>query len=104
MSATLGHPLRSVPSGSGVQETHPDDKSIACCRAENETLADGSRPTVWFALDESRPLAFFAGIWATWTSVRNVKKGPVKADLNGFLTSAPNAEVALSTPRRCRSF
>ena len=45
--------------------------------AENETLPDGSRPTVWFAFDESRPLAFFAGIWATWTSVRKVKEGPV---------------------------
>ena len=45
--------------------------------AENETLPDGSRPPVWFAFDESRPLAFFAGIWATWTSVRKVKEGPV---------------------------
>ena len=62
--------------------------------AENETLPDGSRPPVWFAFDESRPLAFFAGIWATWTSVRKVKEGPVRADLFGFLTSAPNAEVA----------
>ena len=46
--------------------------------AENETLPDGSRPPVWFAFDESRPLAFFAGIWATWTSVRKVKEGPVR--------------------------
>ena len=28
-----------------------------------------ARPPVWFALDESRPLAFFAGIWTRWTSV-----------------------------------
>jgi putative SOS response-associated peptidase YedK len=70
--------------------------------AENETLPDGSRPPVWFAFDESRPLAFFAGIWATWTSVRKVKEGPVRANLFGFLTSAPNVEVGRSTPRRCR--
>jgi putative SOS response-associated peptidase YedK len=38
--------------------------------AENDEQPDGSRPPVWFALDENRPLAFFAGIWATWTSVR----------------------------------
>ena len=25
---------------------------------------------IWFALDESRPLACFAGIWTNWTSVR----------------------------------
>jgi putative SOS response-associated peptidase YedK len=31
--------------------------------SENEQLPDGSRPSVWFALDESRPVAFFAGIW-----------------------------------------
>ena len=62
-------------------------------------LPDGSRPTVWFAFDESRPLAFFAGIWATWTSVRKVKEGPVKADLFGFLTSAPNAEVGAVHPK-----
>jgi putative SOS response-associated peptidase YedK len=31
--------------------------------SENEALPDGSYPPVWFALDESRPLAFFAGIW-----------------------------------------
>ena len=30
--------------------------------AEHEPQPDGSRPPVWFALDETRPLAFFAGI------------------------------------------
>ena len=29
---------------------------------ENEALPDGSRPPVWFAFDETRPLAFFAGM------------------------------------------
>jgi hypothetical protein len=27
---------------------------------------------VWFAFDETRPLAFFAGIWTRWTGVRKV--------------------------------
>src|SRR6478752_3388503 len=67
--------------------------------AENETQPDGSRPPAWFAFDESRPLAFFAGLWATWTSVRKVKEGPVRADLYGFLTSAPNAEVGAIHPK-----
>ncbi|QCK87444.1 SOS response-associated peptidase [Phreatobacter aquaticus] len=49
---------------------------------------------VWFALDESRPLACFAGIWtAGWTSTRKVKEGPVTTDLYAFLTTTPNAEV-----------
>src|SRR6201999_3158531 len=30
--------------------------------SENEELPDGRRPPVWFAFDESRPLASFAGI------------------------------------------
>jgi SOS response associated peptidase (SRAP) len=46
--------------------------------AEHEVLPDGSRPPVWFALDESRPLAFFAGIWTRWTSVRKVKEGSLR--------------------------
>ena len=48
---------------------------------------------------KARPLAFFAGIWATWTSVRKVKEGPVRADLFGFLTSTPNAEVGAVHPK-----
>ena len=43
--------------------------------SENEHLPDGTRPPVWFALDETRSLAFFAGIWTRWTWVRKVKEG-----------------------------
>lgn len=62
--------------------------------SENELLPDGSRPPVWFALDETRPLAFFAGIWTRWTSVRKVKEGETTNDLFAFLTTEPNAVVA----------
>ena len=61
--------------------------------SENEVLPNGSRPHVWFALDESRPLAFFAGIWTRWTSVRKVKEGETTNDLFAFLTTEPNAIV-----------
>jgi putative SOS response-associated peptidase YedK len=61
--------------------------------AENEVLPDGSRPPVWFAFDDSRPLAFFAGIWTRWTSVRKVREGETTNDLFGFLTTEPNAIV-----------
>ncbi len=53
--------------------------------SENEILPDGSRPPVWFAFDDSRPLAFFAGMWTRWTSVRKVKEGETTNDLFGFL-------------------
>jgi putative SOS response-associated peptidase YedK len=67
--------------------------------SENEVLPDGSRPPVWFAFDESRPLAFFAGLWTPWTSVRKVKEGPTTNDLFAFLTTEPNAEVAAIHPK-----
>jgi putative SOS response-associated peptidase YedK len=67
--------------------------------SENETLADGSRTPVWFALDERRPLAFFAGLWTRWTSVRKVKEGETTNDLYGFLTTLPNAEVKAIHPK-----
>jgi len=54
---------------------------------------------IWFALDERRPLAFFAGIWTNWTSTRKLKEGDVTADLFAFLTTEPNAEVAPIHPK-----
>ncbi len=68
--------------------------------SENEHLPDGSQPPVWFALDESRPLAFFAGIWtAAWTSTRKLKEGETTNDLYAFLTTEPNAEVGAIHPK-----
>jgi putative SOS response-associated peptidase YedK len=54
---------------------------------------------VWFALDDTRPLAVFAGIWTTWTSVREVKEGETTNDLFGFLTTEPNVEVGAVHPK-----
>jgi hypothetical protein len=54
---------------------------------------------VWFAFDESRPLAFFAGIWTRWTSVRKVREGVTENDLFAFLTTEPNAVVAPIHPK-----
>jgi putative SOS response-associated peptidase YedK len=67
--------------------------------SENEVLPDGSRPTVWFAFDEARPLAFFAGIWTRWTSVRKVKEGETTNEIFAFLTTEPNKEVAAIHPK-----
>jgi putative SOS response-associated peptidase YedK len=67
--------------------------------AEHEVLPNGSRPPVWFAFDESRPLAFFAGIWTHWTSVRKVKEGETTNDLFAFLTTEPNDIVSAYHPK-----
>ncbi len=67
--------------------------------SENQLLPDGSRPPVWFAFDEARPLGCFAGIWTRWTSVRKIKEGETTNDLFGFLTTDPNAEVGAIHPK-----
>ncbi|HWJ74676.1 MAG TPA: SOS response-associated peptidase family protein [Kaistia sp.] len=55
---------------------------------------------VWFALDDTRPLAFFAGIWTpSWTSVRKARTGLETAELFAFLTCEPNAIVAPIHPK-----
>lgn len=67
--------------------------------SEYDTDASGKKVPVWFALDESRPLAAFAGLWTTWTSVRRKAEGEVTADVYGFLTCEPNAEVGAVHPK-----
>ena len=49
---------------------------------------------IWFAFDDSRSLAVFAGMWTNWTSVRKAKEGETTNDLFGFLTTEPNDVVA----------
>jgi putative SOS response-associated peptidase YedK len=40
-----------------------------------------------------RPLAFIAGVWTRWTSVRKVKEGETTNDIFAFLTTEPNKVV-----------
>jgi putative SOS response-associated peptidase YedK len=49
-------------------------------------------PTL-FALDESRQLFAFAGLWTQWHGTRKVKDGPQDFELYGFFTTAPNGVV-----------
>jgi putative SOS response-associated peptidase YedK len=68
--------------------------------SEPEPQPDGKRPPAWFAFDESRPLAFFAGIWAPrWKSVHKLKEGEIETDLYTFLTTEPNLEVGAIHPK-----
>jgi putative SOS response-associated peptidase YedK len=59
------------------------------------------KTTTWFAFDESRPLAVFAGIWTTWRGARGTKKNPIEGEhqLFGFLTADANAEVGAIHPK-----
>ena len=55
----------------------------------------------WFAFDETRPLAVFAGIWTSWHGVRGTKSNPIKGEhqLYGFLTCDPNDIVGAIHPK-----
>ncbi|GFE66956.1 SOS response-associated peptidase [Litoreibacter roseus] len=66
--------------------------------SEYETR-DGKKIPIWFALNEERPLAFFAGIWTEWTSVRKLKEGETTNDLFAFLTTDANVEVGRVHPK-----
>lgn len=55
----------------------------------------------WFALNEDRPLTFFAGIWTNWNGVRGSQKTPRPGEhqLFGFLTTDANAVVKPIHPK-----
>jgi putative SOS response-associated peptidase YedK len=93
--------VRNTASGHWRRWLGPESRCVVpfTSFSENELLPDGSRPPVWFALDETRPLAFFAGIWTRWTSVRKVREGVTTNDLFAFLTTGPNAVVARIHPK-----
>lgn len=83
-----------------VRIEHPTEFSLHLSpRFPNTRPLTAKRGPVWLALLEDRPLAAFAGAWTAWTSVRKVKEGEVTADLFGFLTCEPNADVAPIHPK-----
>jgi putative SOS response-associated peptidase YedK len=49
---------------------------------------------IWFALNDDRPLAFFAGVWTPHAGVRMISKGWEEIEAFGFLTTDANTEVA----------
>ena len=77
-----------------VPTDHPYDQRLLRTAIEKKT------PT-WFAFDETRPLAAFAGIWTTWTGSRGPKSKPITGQhqLFGFLTTDANAEVGAIHPK-----
>lgn len=62
----------------------------------------GRKPAVWhwFALDDSRPLFAFAGIWRSHRGYLRPDTDPVEIDTYAFLTTTPNAIVKPIHPNR----
>jgi putative SOS response-associated peptidase YedK len=63
--------------------------------------ATKKKDVVWFALNETRPLFAFAGIWTTFKGDRGTKSKPIPGPhlVYGFLTTAPNAIVEPIHPK-----
>ena len=76
----------------------PDSRCVvpATAFAEPAPQRDesGKIPNVWFAIDESQPLFFFAGIQCRWAGKRKAKEDLAEHELFAFLTTEPNAVVA----------
>jgi hypothetical protein len=62
---------------------------------------DQKKDEVWFALNDDRPLAAFAGIWTTFNGDRGTKSKPVPGphQVYGFLTTSQNAIVKPIHPK-----
>lgn len=87
--------VRNTASKHWVRWLGPENRCLVPFTSFSEPdQVGGSKQPIWFALDETRPLAFFAGVWVKdWTCVRKIKEGEVTCDLFGFLTTDANAEV-----------
>jgi len=90
--------IRNVKSKHWTRWLGPEHRCVVPFNSFSEfNKAEGG--DIWFALDETRPLARFAGIWTNWTSVRKVKEGETTNDLYAFLTTEANTEVFAVHPK-----
>jgi putative SOS response-associated peptidase YedK len=90
--------IRNVKSKHWMRWLGADNRCVVPFNSFSEfNKAEGG--DIWFAFDDSRPLACFAGIWTNWTSVRKVKEGETTNDIFAFLTTEPNAEVGATHPK-----
>src|SRR6201985_3297938 len=90
--------IRNVKSKHWARWVGPEHRRVVPFNSFSEfNKAEGG--DIWFALDEGRPLACFAGIWTNWTSVRKVKEGETTNDLYALLTTEANAEVGTVHPK-----
>lgn len=92
--------IRNVSSAHWKRWLEPENRCLVpfTSFSEYDTI-DGKKVPVWFALDETRPLIAFAGLWTNWTGVRKTKEGEITTDVLGFLTCEPNAEVKRVHPK-----
>lgn len=93
--------VRNTASRHWTRWLEPANRCLVPFSAFSEPdQAGGSLKPVWFALGESEPLTFFAGIeLRDWTCVRKIRTGMETVDLFAFLTTDANEEVAAVHPK-----
>jgi putative SOS response-associated peptidase YedK len=94
--------IRNVKSPHWRRWLRPESRCLVPFTSFCEYADTKPRKTpTWFAFDNSRPLAVFAGVWTTWHGRRGTKANPVEGEhqLFGFLTTDANAEVGAVHPK-----
>jgi putative SOS response-associated peptidase YedK len=94
--------IRNTKSSHWCAWLKPENRCVPPFNSFCEYADTKPRKTpTWFARTEDRPLAFFAGIWATWHGRRGTKANPAEGEhqLFGFLTTDANAEVGAIHPK-----
>jgi len=98
--------IRNTSSPALARMAEPESRCLVPANSFAEYSPEPNPETkkkdvVWFALDESRPLFCFAGIWTTFNGDRGTKSKPIPGphQVYGFLTTAPNAVVEPIHPK-----
>jgi putative SOS response-associated peptidase YedK len=94
--------IRNVKSAHWRAWLKPENRCLVPFTSFCEWASTKPRKTpTWFALDERRPLAVFAGICTTWRGRRGAESNPIEGEheLFGFLTTDANADVRPIYPK-----
>jgi SOS response associated peptidase (SRAP) len=99
-----GHPQHLVAALARLDKTgEPMSGIVQQLRRIRARAEPGNKKkdVVWFALNDDRPLAAFAGIWTEFKGDRGTKSKPIPGphSVYGFLTTAPNAIVEPIHPK-----
>src|SRR3954453_15405486 len=77
----------------------PEGRVVVPATSFSEYADTKPKTPLWFALDVSRSLFAFAGIWRPWTGVRTKAEGEMEHRLFSFLATEANAVVAPIHPK-----
>jgi putative SOS response-associated peptidase YedK len=94
--------IRNTKSPHWRRWLKPENRCVVPWTSFCEYAATKPKKTpTWFAFDDARSLAVFAGVWTTWHGTRGTKANPVEGEhqLFGFLTTNANDIVGAVHPK-----